>query len=142
MLTELKQFIKEVLLEYKPMELISMTGNKVVGKAGTRTPSLSRVDRTNNVWNFRVSGGDDVYTVKIKIDGAQKRTLGDCDVLITCNCPAFRWQGSEYWAKQGDYLYQKPAGTAAEPQVRDPDGDNMLCKHCVSALKKASSILL
>ena len=142
MLNELRQFVEEVLLEYKPMELISMTGNKVTSRAGSRPSTLSRVDRTNNVWNFRVTGGKKDYTVKIKISGKPKKTLGDSDVLISCDCPAFRWQGSEYWAKTGDYLYLKPVGTASEPQVRDPNANNMLCKHCVSALRKASTFIL
>lgn len=142
MLSELKQFVEEVLLEYKPIDIISMTGNKVTSRASSRPSTLSRVDRTNNVWNFRVSGGEEIYTVKIKISGKPMRTIGDSDVFVTCNCPAFRWQGSEYWAKTGDYLFQKPAGTASEPHIRDPNADNTLCKHCVSALQKASNILL
>ena len=142
MLKELKQFIEEVLLEVKPLELVSQTGPSVVSRAGSRSASLSRVDRTNNVWNYRVSGGEDTYVVKIKIAGPPKKTMGASDILVTCNCPAFRWQGSEYWAKAENYLYQAPAGTASKPTIRDPRGENKLCKHCVLVLQKASDILL
>lgn len=139
---EIIQFVREILSEARPSEIISNTSQSVRNKSSTRDARLSRVDRTNSVWHFSVPGQGQNYTVKIKVLEPTKKLVDDSNVLVTCNCPFFRWQGPEHWASVEGYLYQVPAGTASRPDIMDPSGENKVCKHAISALEKARNIQL
>lgn len=57
------------------------------------------------------------------------------DLYLNCSCPFWQWSGPEYWAYKQNYLYGRPRGTAAKPQVRDPDKSHRMCKHVVAVLR-------
>lgn len=133
-----------LLTEVKPAELVRAVEQPIRDRAAFRFPKLSKVDRKNSIWNYRVPGTEGrTYTVKIKIvnfNGAKQ--TGMSDIMLTCNCPFFRWQGPEHWATVEDYLFQKPAGTASFPRIRDPQGVKKICKHCVATLAKFQNVHL
>ena len=141
-LQELSHFIQEVLLEAKPNELVSATSQAIIDRSKDRHAKLARVDRTNSVWTYSVPGNGATWTVKIKVVNPKGKTPENDDVLVTCNCPFFRWQGPEHWAKAGKYLYQNPAGTASTPVQQDPQGVKKICKHAVSALGLLKTVQL
>lgn len=81
--------------------------------------------RKGTLHTFSVPGSDGSYEV----------TIDDGEGLkVACSCNFWRWQGPEYWAKTGGYLYGNPVGTATKPSKKDPDGTHRLCKHVVACL--------
>jgi len=96
---------------------------------------LVRADRKNGVWKFKA--GD--YDVYVKGDMSNKRAtrMSTLDVKISCTCGFWKFQGPEYHAKVGDYLYRRPQGMATKPVVRDPRGENKCCKHVLAVLRLA-----
>jgi hypothetical protein len=91
----------------------------------------------NSMWVFRVKASPtpwnikkSEYKVRVKVKKPGRiRDLEKADVHLACECAFWKWQGPEHWAKQGDYLYGKPRGTASVPVIRDPPGTHRLCKH-------------
>jgi hypothetical protein len=98
---------------------------------------LKRVDPRNSMWTFEVKASPQQwkdkkseYQVRVKVVEPGRLTdLEKADVRIACNCAFWQWQGPEYWAKTGDYLYGPPRGTATAPKEKDPLGKHRLCKH-------------
>lgn len=137
----LESFIEEVIAaesqisEIKAAALVSSTSPDIIDRSTKRSSRLSRVDKPNKIWTYRASGGGD-YTVKIRVVGSLTKLGSGADIEITCNCPFFRWQGPEHWAKAGDYEYGPPAGTASFPKIMDPKRKKPICKHAVAALKQ------
>jgi hypothetical protein len=101
---------------------------------------LRRADPKRGIWTFQAAGSDGKsYTIRVK--GVRKGNtvkLSNAQVKCSCSCDFFKWQGPEHWAKANKYLYGKARGTAAAPQVRDPDGKHWACKHLLAALNLAS----
>ncbi|NBR00793.1 MAG: N-acetyltransferase, partial [Actinobacteria bacterium] len=125
----------------KISEIMSGINPKVVSGARSVTPTLKRADPNNVMWTYTVPGSKgETYTVKVKgIPKGNVRAVSKMDVLVSCSCPFFRYQGPEHWAKVGDYLYGKPAGTAATPDQKDPDGRNRVCKHVAAVFERAGN---
>jgi len=71
------------------------------------------------------------YVVIIDATGARDNP----DIRISCTCDYWKYQGPEYHAKQGDYLYGSPRGTAEKPEKRDPDNTHKICKHAYAVLR-------
>jgi hypothetical protein len=101
---------------------------------------LRRADPKRGIWTFQAAGsGGKTYTIRVK--GVRKGNtvkLSNAQVKCSCSCDFFKWQGPEHWAKANKYLYGRARGTAAAPQVRDPDGKHWACKHLLAALSLAS----
>lgn len=110
---------------------------KVAERATSVSVKLKRAD--DNMWTFTAKGSGQDYVVRVKaFPRPRSQTLATSDVRVSCSCDFFRFQGPEHWAKAGGYLYGKPAGTAAAPDVKDAEGKNVLCKHAAAALFAAS----
>ncbi len=78
----------------------------------------------NKVSTFEIGGE---YQVNVLIDENK-------NVFTNCSCGFWKYQGAEYHAKQDGYLLGDPQGTAEKPKVKDPEGNNKLCKHTLSVL--------
>lgn len=124
-------------------EIMSGISPKVTSGAKSVTPKLKRADPNNAMWTYAVPGSKgETYTVRIKgLPKGNLRNVSKMDVRVSCTCPFFRYQGPEHWAKVGDYLYGKPAGTAAKPNQKDPDGGNRVCKHVVAVFNRAGNFV-
>lgn len=104
---------------------------------------LKKVDAKNSMWTFEVKGSKENYKVRIKASPKGNiRDLGKLDVVVSCSCPFWQWQGPEHHATQKGYLYGKPVGTAAAPEVKDPEGTHGACKHVLAVLKQVSTYSL
>ena len=102
---------------------------------------MMRSDPKNLVWLFNVVGSKgENYRTRIKVipPKGNIRNVAKADIMASCSCPFWRWQGPEHWASQQGYLYGKPKGSAASPDVRDPDGSHLACKHVIACLDRVS----
>jgi len=110
-------------------------GSDLVGKSSGLDVKLARVDRKNAVWLFNVQGSKSPYRVRLKATRSGNiRDFQKLHVKVSCSCPFWQWQGPEFHAKQGDYLYGKPRGLATKPDVKDPGGKHGACKHVLAVL--------
>jgi hypothetical protein len=113
-------------------ELISNTDPHIFKKSESYKPKLLRIDTKNWMWRFKV--GDWIVRVKAFKRG-RATNLRKLNVRISCSCPYWRWQGPEHWAKENDYLYGKPRGTASLPVIKDPASKHWVCKHVAAVLR-------
>lgn len=121
-------------------EIISGVNPKIQTRSKRMSVHVKRADPTNLRWIFSVkSDSGKSYTVKLKATRPKNNItrLINMDLDLSCNCPAWKWQGPEYHARY-DYLLNVPRGTATFPEVRDPKGENTVCKHVLAALRVAS----
>ena len=104
---------------------------------------MVRSDEKNRMWLFDVTGKTGTYRVRAKaVPKGRTSDINKADVLVSCTCPFWRWQGPEHWASSYGYLYGKPRGTAASPDVKDPASTHASCKHVLAVLKKLSGFIL
>ena len=120
-------------------DVLSQVGPDVIARAKAIPFRISRVLPGKGFWSFAVSGskGED-YSVRLKVlRKGNAKGVAKHHVRVSCDCPFFRWQGPEHWAKVNGYLYGKPVGTASRPDVKDPSGKHWACKHVVAVLTRA-----
>lgn len=99
--------------------------------------SLRRADLKNLRWIFSVNCGNGPKVVRLKANRSGNVVqFPKLNLHLACSCPAWRWQGPEYHAKQQDY--QDPntpfQGTASAPNIRDPKRVHKVCKHVQAVL--------
>jgi len=113
---------------------------KVRDRASTCKATLKRADVRNLRWIFSVDCGNGPKMVRLK---AQRKgrvvALSKMDLHFSCSCPAWRWLGSEFHAKEETYLDGKPRGTASPPDIKDPQRVNRVCKHVAAVLTQVRS---
>ena len=91
-----------------------------------------------NEWEWSVKD----YTVRVRAELTDVQLEQDSipiesvDLKVSCSCPYWQWQGPEYHGQQEDYLLGSPRGTATEPNERDPEGVQKLCKHATAVLNE------
>lgn len=108
---------------------------KVIQRSKDCVVTLKRADPKNFRWLFAADCGNGPKVVRLKLSSNRNVTkVSKKDLHISCSCPAWRWMGSEYHAKNEDYLNSRPRGTASEPVVRDPDNINRVCKHVAAVI--------
>lgn len=108
---------------------------KVIDRSKSCTVSLKRADPANLRWLFSVNCGNGAKVVKLKATRKGRIVaLSKMDVHFSCSCPAWQWLGSEYHAKKDQYIDGKPRGTAATPNIKDPERINRVCKHVAAVL--------
>ena len=122
--------------------LLSLSSN-VKEKAKNYNPNLIRYRR--NRWVYKV--GDYLVRIKIlKIPFSIKRTLTpiefnkktkvkDRDILVSCTCRFWKWNGPDFNAHNGDYS-ERTFSNLSSPDIRDPNRENYLCKHSYAALRR------
>lgn len=97
--------------------------------------TLKRADISNMRWLFSVNCGNGPKVVRLAATRSTRATkLKKMDLHLSCSCPAWRWLGPEHWSKEEQYLDGKPRGTASFPEIRDPEGQNRVCKHVAAVL--------
>lgn len=127
--------VERTVLAATRQEILSGINPKILTRAGTCQVTLKRVDPTNRRWLFSVVGDSNPRTVRMHARG-KGPSFKALDLDLSCSCPAWRWQGPEYHASNGQYQDPKTPlqGTASEPVVRDPDKVNFVCKHTAAVL--------
>jgi hypothetical protein len=120
-------------------QILAGLNPKVQAKADKVQVRVQRVDTPNLRWIFSVDGSKgNKYAVKVRAVRPRKNTtkFSKMDLEVSCSCPAWQWQGPEYHATQKAYQNDKVPlqGTASVPHVRDPSGQNKVCKHVAAVL--------
>lgn len=134
---ELPDIYERVKVAKLMQEIEQASSPELRKKAKGLQVTLRKVSPRKALWTFLVKGSEDTYKVRVhapKKEGVTK--VQQMDVFVSCSCPFWRYQGPEYWAKKGDYLYGRPRGTATAPDVRDPAGKHAACKHVLAVFKK------
>jgi len=120
--------------------LLSKTGNEIISNSSSVSLTPFRFMPKKGFWSFKAEGSKETYTVKIKGLGMAEgniKSLSKAPIKVSCTCPFFRWQGPEYHAKKGGYLFGKLSGSASKPLVKDPNENKVICKHLAAAFKTA-----
>lgn len=113
----------------KPDVLQTHAPDNIKERAKTCSVRLVSYYKPNRMFTFSTDCGNGPHLVRA--------VLSELDqVAMTCDCPFWRWNGPEYHAKQNDYMFGRPRGTAAPPNIRDPDRKYWLCKHAYAALRR------
>jgi hypothetical protein len=121
-------------------DILSRCNQKLHDNSKDMQTKLIRVDAKNNLWLFNVVGKTGTYRVRVKtLPKGNIKSPNKVDILASCSCPYWRWQGPEHWAKQEGYLYGKPVGTASKPVIKDPSSEHHACKHVIAVLQKVLS---
>lgn len=105
----------------------------VAEKAMSLSPRLSSSipgDQGKDALVFSVPGSEGGYRVVAQVVEEGE----DPDVLLSCSCDGWVFQGSEFWASKGGYLYGKHRGNLSAPKDRDPSGSQRVCKHVCACL--------
>jgi len=117
--------------------ILSGLDSEIAQRSKSSKVTLRRADINNLRWIFNVVGNN-AYTVKLRAARPKKNVtkLSKMDLKLACTCPAWRWQGPEYHAKQEEFQdpRTKLQGTASTPDIRDPERDNRVCKHVAAVL--------
>lgn len=146
---------------------VALTVDQIGGRTDTETRRrgrriqvvVRRSDAENGRWLFDAvtvggerSGGP--YRCRVRISPHTKNPessrLSDKDIEVSCSCPAWRFNGPDYWSKVRRYLWTptdnvpnlfpdwpKPGRGYSDgsfPRVRDPRGRHGSCKHVVAVL--------
>jgi len=119
-----KALNERLALDYKA--LMTLASQEIIKRSNKVSSKIRFFNPTKGLFSYK--SGD--YDVKIKRDFTKEG-----NIYISCSCPFWVYQGSEYWAKKKGYLQGKAQGVASEPSIRDPEGEHMLCKHAVASLK-------
>lgn len=119
---------------YEAGRIISGLGQDIKDRAKNVNAKMDRFNEDEMVWTWKA--GSRPYTIKVSFDmpDQEVRTLRELDLKIACSCPYWRYSGPEYHAKREDYLMGDPRGRATKPTQKDPDRNNLLCKHAYAVL--------
>lgn len=104
---------------------------KTLDRATKCAVTLKRADMAHLRWIFSVDSGNGPKLVRVRAikPKAKVTAFGKMQVSFSCSCPAWRWLGPEHNAQEGEYLNGKPVGTAAPPDIKDPERVHKVCKH-------------
>ena len=131
------------------MQKTSITIDNLVGlssnmksKANSYDPLLIR--RRRNRWVYKV--GDylvRIFVPKLSIrekktitskELKQKQKIKDRDVYVSCTCKYWKWNGPDFNANNQGYS-ERTFSNLESPDVRDPNRENLICKHVYAVLK-------
>lgn len=122
----------ESLEEERIMNIRRRTGRAVKKRAEEYDSRITGRLRGKDRQVLFFETGDWIQKLRAIPRSTRQQRVETMDVKVTCNCPAFKWGGSEHWAKANDYLYGRPRGTASFPEERDPNMKNGACKHLIA----------
>lgn len=121
--------IARLNIALKPEDLESRTPDKIKKNAARCSVKLVSYDKGKRIFNFATNCGNGQHMVQAAMNEIDH-------VALSCDCPFWRWNGPEFHAKENSYQLGQPAGTAADPNVRDPDRQYFLCKHTYAVMKR------
>ena len=111
--------------------LLANVPREIINRANNYTPQLVRF--RNNKWVFIV--GDYLVNIKVpKVAQKKKIKLKNRDVLVSCTCDFWKYNGPDYNADNEGYS-ERVYSNLSEPQQKDPQNKYLICKHVCSALK-------
>jgi hypothetical protein len=111
----------------------------IVDRAQSCSVKILRVMPKFLRWRYAVDCGNGPHVVKLKVEmpaDRRIRRVTSGDLRVSCSCPFWVYYGSEYHAKELGYLDGRLRGTGAPPDIRDPTGKNLLCKHAYAVISR------
>jgi len=122
-------------------DILSRVSSVVKSRAKKTRIRLKRAMPKINRWIFeaRTPGSEfGPHTVRVLAVPKDKRikTVAASDIFLSCSCKSWVYDGPEYHAKTMGYLEGRPSGAATRPDVRDPAGKKLLCKHVIAVSEK------
>ena len=119
--------------------LLKNTPTSIKSSAKSYEPELIR--STKNRWVYKV--GDYAVIIKLvalpkMLDEEDRKQLGKIknrDVLVSCTCRFWKWNGPDFNAFNNGYS-ERVFSNLSEPVERDPQNKFLICKHVYSALKQ------
>jgi hypothetical protein len=119
-------------------ELMRRTSPESVRKKNNCSARMTRATPKIGLWLFtvkcreRTSKGP--YDVRFKITKAQRlKDMPKRDIKTSCNCNAWKYNGSDYNSLHNDYNERQFSDNSA-PNVRDPHRRNLICKHVAACI--------
>jgi len=114
-------------------------------KQRARNLTVNFLRYRNNRWVYDVNG----YIVRIKAPKISKivqreltdnqleqlKKIKNRDMLVSCPCNFWKWGGPDFNADQNGYG-ERSFSNLSEPVERDPEHENLICKHVYAALKQ------
>lgn len=95
--------------------------------------------KSSETWSSRRGHLTSVFYPEVTRENVLRRkskgTPTNSQVLVWCSCPAFHYWGSHYWATQQKYLMFDKKKETRFPIIRDPEGENLICKHVARVSK-------
>jgi hypothetical protein len=123
-----------VRLAIKPEALTPHTPEKIKNNASSCIIKLISYDKRNRIFTFTANCGNGPHTVRALLSEVDQ-------VALNCDCKFWQYNGPEYHAKRQQYMLDPQHGTAAPPDVRDPDRKYWLCKHAYATLRRLDSFV-
>jgi hypothetical protein len=114
---------------FKPDALQPRVPEKIKRNAESCTVTFVSYSPKTRLYTFSVDSGNGAKSVHASLSEVD-------EVALSCNCPFWQYNGPEFHAKENSYMLGQPYGTAAPPDVRDPDRKFWLCKHAYAVLKR------
>ncbi len=118
----------------KPEQLQNHAPPKIKENAKACVVSLVSYDKKSRIFTFAVNCGNGAKQVQTKLSSIDQ-------VSMSCNCPFWRWNGPEFHAKGNSFMLGQPFGTAAPPDIRDPNRKYWMCKHAYAVLRRLDNFV-
>lgn len=97
--------------------------------------TLVKANKKDLRWVYLVKGYESWsdstgHQVILKLMPDPKATsLNQMDMKVSCSCPFWKYQGPDFNAWRGNYQEGKPYSNLKNPDIRDPQRKNLICKH-------------
>jgi hypothetical protein len=120
--------------------LLSNSPIEIINRSKEYSPELVRQNKDRWVYNV----GDKTVRIKLvkvpvrQLTERQLATLNKIknrDILVSCNCGFWKWNGPDYNANSQGYG-ERVFSSLSEPTERDPQNKFLICKHVYAALKQ------
>jgi hypothetical protein len=119
-------------------EILNAKSDIATKYSGSVSISLYRAMPRYGRWSFRVKGNKrgsnpEGYIVKVKFTPkGNVKDIKKLQVKLKCNCKSFQFWGPAYNLTSIDSALEKEN---RPPDIRDPEGQNMMCKHVYKVLQ-------
>jgi hypothetical protein len=125
-----------------------LENTSTVLKQRSKSTSIVSVKQIKNRWIYKI--GDYIVRIKLsKIPAVLKRQLTtrafnkllkvkNRDIFVSCTCNFWHYNGPDYNAVQQEYS-ERQFSDLSSPDIRDPNRENLICKHVYKALKHFQS---
>jgi len=121
-------------------ELINRTSQRSIKYAKGCVATTKRNDPKNGRWTFSVKchnlkskGPYDVRFRLLKDKGSKTQGMLGREIEISCNCNAWKYNGSDFNALDKDYSERQYSNGQA-PNIKDPQRRYLICKHVAASI--------
>jgi hypothetical protein len=123
--------------------ILDMTSENSIKNYVNCNAKLKKADPANYRWTFSVKskGSDKTRTVRFKLIKEHGTNPMNRTILVSCDCPSWRYNGADYNAKSLSYRERQMSNNSS-PDVRDPERKFLVCKHIKAVAEKFKSYIV